>query len=303
MAQIAAQPIVASATPVQVFEDHESTVLAVAVFPDGRRMVTSSGDKTLRLWDLKDGTVLKKMEGHRSDWVRAVAVSKDGRLIASGDFSGELIVWHGDSGEQRVVQPIKAHPHGRIMSLDFSIDGAILASGASDNTTKLWSTETEHLAIATDKDIQIWNSSRRECIANFNTHAATSPARIYSLAWTPDGTRLFSGGSGNDPTIREWDLSTKQQVGDPWDGHTDIYAIAVNPAGTLVVSASDDKHVRLWRLWDRRTIAIFKHFGPVCCVTFSMDGKHILSGSQDKKISKWAVPEDASPDCKACLHL
>ncbi|OJA08248.1 hypothetical protein AZE42_02070 [Rhizopogon vesiculosus] len=57
-------------------------------------------------------------------------------------------------------------------------------------------------------------------------------------------------------------FSLEDLVGDPWDGHTDIYAIAVNPVGTLVASASDDKHVRLWRLWDRRTIAIFKHFDP-----------------------------------------
>lgn len=326
MAQVGAQPIVASVAPVRVYEDHESTVLAVAVFPDGRRMITSSRDRTLRLWDLKVGVVLKKMEGHR-DWVRAVAVSKDGQLIASGDLNGELIVWHGETGEQHVTQPIRAHLQARIMSLDFSADGAVLASGSSDNTTKLWITETwlpqgnrincgsavycvryspssEFLAIATDKDIQIWNPIRRECITNFNA-ATVSPARNYSLAWTPDSTRLFSGGSNNDPTIREWDLSTMQQVGDPWNGHTDsdIYAIAVNPAGTLVASASDDKHVRLWRLWDRRTIAIFKHSDPVCCVTFSVDGKHILSGSQDKKISKWAIPEDASPDCKAGLCL
>jgi WD40 repeat protein len=328
MAQAAAQPIVTSVTPIRVFENHESTVLAVAVFPDGRRMVTSSEDKTVRLWDLKDGAVLKKMEGHRH-WVRAVAVSKDGQLIASGDLSGELIAWHGDTGEQhrRVTQPIRAHSGARIVSLDFSPDGAVLATGSSDNTMKLWSTETwlplghrincgaavycvryspsgEHIAIATDKGIQIWNPSSRDCVANFNAYAGVSPGRSYSLAWTPDGTRLFSGGSRNDPTIREWDLSTKQQVGDPWDGHTDcIYAIAVNPAGTLVTSASDDKHVRLWRLWDRRTIAIFKHLDPVCCVTFSMDGKYILSGCQDKKISKWAVPEDASPDCKASSTL
>jgi WD40 repeat protein len=40
------------------------SALAVAVFPDGRRMAMSSDDKTVRLWDLKDGIILKKMEGH-----------------------------------------------------------------------------------------------------------------------------------------------------------------------------------------------------------------------------------------------
>jgi WD40 repeat protein len=70
-----------------------------------------------------------------------------------------------------------------------------------------------------------------------------------------------------------------------------VNAIAVNSTGTLVASASDDKHVRLWRFSDRRTIAIFKHSDNVYCVAFSIDGKHIISGSANKKVSQWAIPE------------
>ncbi|KAG2345926.1 hypothetical protein BDR05DRAFT_988531 [Suillus weaverae] len=80
--------------PLRTFEDHEGTIKAVAVFPDKRRMVTGSEDKTIRLWDLKTGVVLKKMEGH-SIAVSVLAVSRDGQIIASGDYGGELITWHG----------------------------------------------------------------------------------------------------------------------------------------------------------------------------------------------------------------
>jgi WD40 repeat protein len=115
-----------------------------------------------------------------------------------------------------------------------------------------------------------------------------------SLAWTPDGTRLLSGGDNDDPssaTIREWDPLTWQQVGHPWEGHSsDISAIAINPAGTLVASASDDGHVRLWRLSDRQNIGVFEHSSEVYTVTFSVDGRHILSGGEDEKISEWEVP-------------
>jgi WD40 repeat protein len=57
-------------TPLLEFEGHEAPIDGVAVFPDKRRIVTSSHDKTLRLWDLKTGVVLKKMEGHRSEVLR-----------------------------------------------------------------------------------------------------------------------------------------------------------------------------------------------------------------------------------------
>jgi WD40 repeat protein len=274
-------------------------------------MVTGSDDKTLHLCDLKDNVILKKMDGH-DNWLQAVGVSGDGRLIASGDFKGKLFVWHGDTGES-LTSTINAHQK-TIYSLEFSPDGAVLATGSWDKTAKLWSTKTwqeqgspikcstgvfcvrfspsgELLAIATDNGIEIWNLCTRERIAKFK--AATNKAHNYSLAWTPDGTRLLSAGSTSDPTIREWDTSIWQQVGDPWSGHTNaVFALAMNSTGTLVASASHDHHLRLWRLSDRRTIAIFEHTESVFCVTFSANGKHIFSGGADMMTSEWALPDD-----------
>jgi WD40 repeat protein len=148
------------------------------------------------------------------------------------------------------------------------------------------------MAIATNTGhIEIWNPMDLNCIAKFRA------AINFSLVWTLDGTRLLSRGYGYDPTIREWDTSTWKQVGDPWSGHAEaIYAIAINSTGTLVASASYDKHVRLWRRSDQRTITIFKHSHSVYCVTFSVDDKHIFSGGYENKISEWAVAEDAPKD-------
>jgi WD40 repeat protein len=293
--------LIPSTTPIRTFKGHENSVRAVAVFPDRRRMVTGSYDKTLCLWDLETGVVLKKMEGHRNG-VLALAVSRDGQIIASGDGDGEFIAWHGETGES-LTKPIKAHSK-EITSLDFSPDGMVLATGSWDGMTKFWCTKTwemqgdpiecggvnciryspsgELLAIATTNNIQIYNPGTRECVASFGGYTI-------SLAWTPDGTRLLSG--GGDSTIREWNSSTWKQVGHPWKGHTNyIYAIAIDPSGTLVASASRDKHVRLWQLSGRRIIGIFEHSSSLNTVTFSVDGRHVYSGGGDKKISEWAVP-------------
>ncbi|OAX35520.1 hypothetical protein K503DRAFT_802760 [Rhizopogon vinicolor AM-OR11-026] len=305
----AAQSIIPTTAPNRSFEGHESVINAVAVLPDGRRMVTSSGD-TFYLWDLKDGVVMKKMVGHRSS-VLAVAVSNDGQLIASGDANGELIAWQGDTGE--LSTPSLKVRSNRITTLDFSPDrDALLASGY-DWMVKLWSTNTwqvqgnpmncgadvncvrfspsgELLAVATSKDIHIWDPRTRDSVAIIK---AASDKNI-SLAWTPDGTRLLSAGSYSDRTIREWNASTWKQVGEPWRGHTDqINALAVNASGTLLASASSDNHVRLWRLSDRRNVAVFEHSQPARCVTFSADGKYILSGGVDQKVSGWAIPKAA----------
>jgi WD40 repeat protein len=247
------------------------------------------------------------MEGHSSE-VAALAVSRDGQIIASADGVGEIIAWHGENGES-LTKPIKAHSK-HIYSVDFSPDGTVLATGSWDGMTKFWCTKTwqmqgdpieclayciqyspsgELLAIATFHNIQIYNPGTRERVASFKAHTD----RNVSLAWTPDGTRLLSGGDRNDPTIREWDPLTWQQVGHlQWEGHTtDINAIAIDPTGTLVASSSHDKQVRLWRLSDRQNIGVFEHSSSVHTVTFSVDGAHILSGGGDSKISEWEVPK------------
>ncbi|KAG2153445.1 uncharacterized protein EDB93DRAFT_1248718 [Suillus bovinus] len=278
------QPAIRIATATRTFEGHDNSVFAVAVFPDRRRMVTASYDKTLRLWDLDGGVVLKIIEGHRFG-VYTVAVSRDGQFIASGDDGGELIAWNRDG--ESLIKPIKVQG-----------DSINCGTGAQITCVR-YSPSGEHLAIATKLNIQIWNSSKRECIAKFQGHSAFNEAWNLSLVWTPDGKQLVSAGNTLDPTLRIWDSLTWTQVGEPYKGHTDsVYMIALNPTGTIIASASYDLQVRLWRLSDRRTIAIFKHPNKVYCVAFSTDGKHILSGGKDCTISKWAVPfvEDIPED-------
>jgi WD40 repeat protein len=85
--------------------------------------------------------------------------------------------------------------------------------------------------------------------------------RSVSLAWTLDGTHLLSAG---DSAIR------------------------------VDSSASSDMHVCLWWLSDRQAIALFRHLSPLRSLTSSSDGKHILSGGDDKKISDWTVPSNAN---------
>jgi len=131
--------LMTSTAPLRTFEDHKGPVSAVVVFPNKRQMVSSSRDTIHRLWDLETGIVLKKMEGH-TEWVEALAVSRDGQIIASGDRNGEIIGWHGETGGS-LTEPIKAHSN-YIYSVDFSPDGTVLATTSPfDTTIKFWCTK------------------------------------------------------------------------------------------------------------------------------------------------------------------
>ncbi|KAG2748838.1 WD40 repeat-like protein [Suillus brevipes Sb2] len=226
-------------------------------------------------------------------------------------------LWVRDVESGRVVAgPLEGHT-SIVITLDISPDEKMLVSGSVDCTVILWDTSswqrkglpilcassvfcirfspTGQFGIATDEDIQIWDLDQRKRLAQFKGHLDFNKARNFELTWARDGTHLFSAGNSNDPVIRSWDTSTWKQAGDPWIGHDkdcDISHIILNPAGTLLASASDDCTVRLWRFHTGTEVARFKHSHPVVHVAFSVDGLSIFSGGNDKKISQWEIPED-----------
>jgi len=309
---------------VKIFKGHKEDITSIATFPDGKRIATASLDKTIRIWRLEDGTEITKWVVKQK--VTALVLWKNSVISAEGEFPDDFgednvddvlhcQLWVRDVESGRVVAgPLEGHT-SIVLALDVSPDGEILASGSIDRTVILWDTSTwkrkgyplfcgspifdirfspiGQLGVATKEDIQIWDLDRRKRLAQFNGHYQFNNAFNYSLTWTRDGAHILSAGSLDDAVIRSWDTSTWKQAGDPWIGHDeDVYRIILNPAGTLLASASDDLTVRLWLFPTGTELARFIHSDCVVRVAFSVDGRSIFSASLDKKISQWEIPED-----------
>ena len=111
---------------------------------------------------------------------------------------------------------------------------------------------------------------------------------INSVAFSPDGTKIVSGGS--DCTVRVWDIKTELQIGTPLIGHTGwVKSVAFSPDGTKIVSGSWDETIRIWDVETGRQLgnSLTGHTGEVESVAFSPDGTKIVSGSWDKTIRIW----------------
>ncbi|KAG2746500.1 WD40 repeat-like protein [Suillus brevipes Sb2] len=210
------------------------------------------------------------LKGH-GQYIGSISYFPDGQRMVSGSDDATARQW--DLKEGKEIEEVRDVYHeDTICAVAVFPDRRQMVTGSRDKTLRIWDLETGVV------------------LKKMEGHSSEN----LSLAWTPDGTRLLSGGDEDDPTIREWDSLTWQQVGHPWEGHTShIWAIAINPAGTLVASASNDNHVRLWRLSDRQNIGVFQHSSGVYTVTFSVDGRHILSGGGGNKTSEWEVPTGA----------
>jgi hypothetical protein len=117
---------------------HASYVSACAVTPDGRRMVSASGDRTLKVWDLGIGALLVTLTGH-TNWVSACAVTPDGRRVVSASGDRTLKVWDLRTGA--LLATLEGH------ALDVSAcavtpDGRRVVSASWDGTLKVWDSET-----------------------------------------------------------------------------------------------------------------------------------------------------------------
>jgi small GTP-binding protein len=235
---------------------------SVAFSPDGKRIISGSYDKTIRLWDIDKGQCLQVFEGH-TDSITSVAFSPDGNRIISGSRDRTIRLWDVTKGQH--LQVFKDHTYS-ITSVAFSPDGKRIISGSYDKT------------------IRLWDVTKGECLRVFEGHTDC----IYSVAFSPDGKRIISG--SYDKTIRLWDV-TKGECLRVFEGHTDcIYSVAFSPDGKRIISGSRDKTIRLWDVTKGECLRVFEgHSNGATSVAFSPDGKQMISGSYDKTIRLWDV--------------
>ena len=102
---------------------HAGRITSIAFCPSGKRFVSGSADKTVRLWDAATGQELGACKGHQ-EAVTCVAFSPDGRTVASGDSGGAVCLWQAAAGQRLRRLDGSAD---RVSTLAFSPDGQTLA--------------------------------------------------------------------------------------------------------------------------------------------------------------------------------
>ena len=115
---------------------YEWLVPTAAFSPDGRRVVTASGDSTARLWDAETGTEIAVLKAHEGP-VSSAAFSPDGRRVVTASDDNTARLWDAETGTEIAV--LKAHEHS-VTSAAFSPDGRRVVTASSDNTARLWDT-------------------------------------------------------------------------------------------------------------------------------------------------------------------
>ncbi|CDF38963.1 WD40-repeat containing protein [Chondrus crispus] len=255
----------------RIFRGHKSGVTCVAMSGDGRRVVSGSGDKSVRVWDVETGAqVGEALVGH-TESVCSVAMSGDGRRVVSGSHDMSVRVWDVETGAQ-VGEALVGHT-GSVCSLAMSGDGRRVVSGSRDKSVRVWDVKTG----AQVGEVLVGHTDS-----------------VCSVAMSGDGRRVVSG--SHDMSVRVWDVETGAQVGEALVGHTgSVWSVAMSGDGRCVVSGSLDGSVRVWDVETGAQVgeALVGHTGLVCSVAMRGDGRRVVSGSWDKSVRVWDVETGA----------
>jgi len=300
---------------------HSDWIRSLAFSPDSKTLLSSSNDRTVRLWDIETGRLLHLLTGHR-DRIKCVGMSPDGQLLLSCSADGQVRAWdrnlltHKKTGDSHYIVKASSKVITLTNALPISPNPQcpIFATGAEHGKISIWNLKTGQwqrtiqahsspiLSLAFSADgqwlasgsqnytIKLWdlnNTSEQYRYVIGNAHLS----QILSLAISTHHQTLVSGGA--DRTIKLWDLATgeKRSPKHILEGHAGrVWCVAVSPDGSKIASASADFTVKLWDIQTGKLLqTLTGHLGEVRTVAFSPDGSLLASGGDDLEIKLWQL--------------
>ncbi len=172
------------------------TIYSVDISPGGQYGISSSFDKTARIWDLETGQELRRLIGHegtfREGMVNYVKLSPDGQYALSGGSDKTLRLWDVETG--KLLRTFRGHTDV-IYSVAFSSDSKLALSGSWDSTVRLWD-------VATGETIRVFKGHSQ------GYKSAFDPG-VYRVSFTNDNRYALSVG---DASLRVWDIASGQEI-------------------------------------------------------------------------------------------
>jgi WD40 repeat protein len=260
----------------QVLGQAESRISTMARSADGTVLALALSDGSLMIWRVDEqegGAALRHAINAGDRALESLAVSPDGRLVAGGARDGSVRFWDAATSAETLV-PLTGH-RVAVRSLAFNRDSGLLASGDAEGRLLIWQLNDEPRLIweqahgsdaevgrmvfsPTDSGLLAWVLAGREEISYCRVDAVSEPAGdtcaagggtftghrrpAVDLAFSPDGTRLASGGL--DDSARLWSVQSRRSVA---LGHDrPVESVTFVSGGKQLATGSRDHSIRLW---------------------------------------------------------
>lgn len=290
---------------VVAFMKHRRPVVDIAFDPNGGRIATAS-DSGVYVWSLQNGAPIKRI-GHPTN-VDAVAFDRSGKRLVSGCGDQHAYVWNTTTFE-RIG---RLRHQGPVTAVKFSADGSTILTASNDETARLWNARNgrEMLRFAHDrvvaipgkqifvvaadfadsgKDIltagrdgrvRVWRSE----LGNDRVYLARSSGRV----WSRDGRFVAEKRGPGSWEVRET-LPGRRVI--ELESLRGILAFAVGPGEREIAVSTFSGDVKVISTTDSSLRQELKLPMPADAVAFSPDGTRLVTGSRDRIVRYWSVPD------------
>ena len=297
-------------------DGHTAMINAVAVTPDGKKVISASSDASLKIWDLQTREQLHTLKGHKGIYdlqkgeVNDIAITSDGKqAISASSDDRSLIIWDLDSREKLKSLPVSFGLHGQSV-VGITPDGKLAVSGCDksilvwDLTDEAWPryrTLGEHtgditavavtsdgkwaVSASQDNTLKIWDLENKRKSPILPGHKSL----VKVMAVTPDGTKALSV---DHKDIKVWDLHIGRELFTLEGVDVDL----VSPLNKIITFTPDHQRViatssygiKVWNLCNgEELLSLRGHNDDVLAVAIAPDGKKAISASQDKSLKVW----------------
>tara|TARA_B100000686_G_C16800818_1_gene985893 strand:+ start:1301 stop:3316 length:2016 start_codon:yes stop_codon:yes gene_type:complete len=295
-----------SGKTLKTFKGHTAPITATALSHTENKVISTSDDETIKLWDLDTGNNIDTKRQSPSRTYHAVCIDNKGRYVFYGGGYNTIVVWDLQNGKTVVLQEgYKGHKE-KITAVSVSPDGQFGLAGSNFGNLTLWSLKSEKLiktftrntgpiaAVAFTPNgkyvlaggagyiLKMWNVSTGKEFRDF----VPNPISLEAVALSKDGRYILAGGKG--PKFALWDLKVKSLKATTLNSPGIIENFSFSQNGRYFLTSG--VRLRLWNLLDRSYIRDFKVKSVfVESAKFSPDDQLIASVGWTKSIELWKV--------------
>jgi len=286
------------------FKPHRRAIYSIAVSKDKKKVFSASIDKTIKIWDLETGSLIKTLKGHNAEINCIILIDEKNQLI-SGSEDGTIKIWNLETYE--VENEIENEDEEPIFDIAITPNKKYIVFTSEDKKIRIWdilrnrhvrtlegedinvnsvctSNDGKTIASSAEKSIKIWKWGRTDFDASLEGHTFT----ISDLEFCPsDKNPNLLASCSLDKTIRIWDVEQGKEI-KKYEKHTGgVNAIAFSDDGIYLASAAGDNSVYLFDLETDNTYGPFKHNTFVRDIKFIPGTYALISADYHGFVKVW----------------
>ena len=243
---------------VQTLTAHNDLIMCAAFSPDGKSILTGSGDKTAMIWDVISGKLLHTLKGHM-EYIDQVGYCNNGNIAFTVSWDETIMLWNVSNGKLLHVL------HGTV-----SAENKIFGLGDSTIVT-----------VSTDS-IKVWNMFTGKLSMLLLGHKE----QILNTIYSPDKKIILS--TSTDHSTKTWDVTTGKEIHSFLDEPFSMNTAAFSPNGQSFAAATGDNNVCVWNLKSNQLKYKLKgYIESVNNVNYNVHNKNIITASGDKTAKVW----------------